>query len=216
MEDMEKEFEEKDGQTGEDKKGQLKGDSKKQNGMDMYDWLQCFITAIVAGIIIFIFVARVVKVDGSSMYGTLHNDDLVLASNLFYEPEAGDIVVLQTDSYGPSALVKRIIATEGQRVYIDFNAGIVYVDGVPLDEPYTNTLTNLPEDFSGEVTVPEGCVFLLGDNRNASRDSRDSSIGMVDERCIVGKVYFILIPGEDYTDYGISLGRDFSRIGSPY
>lgn len=189
---------------------------KKSSKLEVYDWLQCVVTALVAGILIFIFIARVVRVEGGSMKATLQNSDLVLASNLFYTPQNGDIIVLQTDSYGPSALVKRVIATEGQTVSIDFDAGIVYVDGEALDEPYTNTPTNLPQDFVGPVTVPEGCIFVMGDNRNSSLDSRNSDVGMVDTRCVVGKVYLVLVPGIEYDENNVPIGRDFSRMGSPY
>lgn len=184
--------------------------------LEIYDWIQCFITALVGGILIFTFIGRIIRVDGNSMFSTLHNDDMVLTSNLFYTPKAGDIVVLQTNSYGSSPLVKRIIATEGQTVDINFDEGIVYVDGVALYEPYTNTLTNLREDFTGAVTVPKGCIFVMGDNRNSSLDSRNAAVGMVDKRCIIGKVYIILLPGEN-TDRNLGpLGRDWSRIGSVY
>ena len=95
-------------------------------------------------------------------------------------------------------LVKRIIATEGQVVDIDFNEGVVYVDGVALDEPYTNTPTNEREGFTGPVTVPEGYVFVMGDNRNGSTDSRDSRIGLIDERQILGKVVLRVFPIQDF------------------
>ena len=188
---------------------------KKDDGSDgkleLYDWIQCVIAALVLGILFFVFVARVVNVEGSSMFPTLHDEDKVLTSGLFYKPQAGDVVVVQTDSYGPTALVKRVIATEGQTIDIDFDNGVVYVDDIALDEPYINAPTTTREDFEGPVTVPEGCVFLMGDNRNASTDSRRSTIGMVDERCIIGKVLMILIPSQTETE-----PRDWSRMGSIY
>ena len=188
------------------------GAPKQDSGrMELYDWVQCIITALVAGILVFLFMGRVIGVIGPSMMMTLVQGDRIVTSNLFYEPEAGDIVVVQTDTFGSEPIVKRVIATEGQTVDIDFVAGIVYVDGVALDEPYTNSPTNLQEDFTGAVTVPEGCLFLMGDNRNSSTDSRDASIGMVDTRCVIGKVYFVLIPGR-----GPDGSRDWSRFGSVY
>jgi signal peptidase I len=193
-----------------------KDKKKTSTKLEIYDWVQCVVVALVGGILIFTFVGRMIMVDGNSMFATLHNNDMVLTSNLFYSPKAGDIVILQTNSYGDSPLVKRIIATEGQTVNIDFDLGIVYVDGEALYEPYTNTLTNLKEDFTGEVTVPEGCMFVMGDNRNASLDSRNESVGMVDVRCIIGKVYFIIIPGNNTDPEMGKLGRDWSRIGSVY
>ncbi len=153
---------------------------------------------------------RIVNVDGLSMYPTLQHADKIITSDLFYSPEVGDIVVVQTDTYGQDPLVKRIIAVGGQTVDIDFELGIVYVDGVALDEPYVNSLTLEREDFSGPITIPEGYLFLMGDNRNRSTDSRSNMVGLVDERCIIGKVYFILFPGAD------NGARDWSRIGSVY
>ena len=179
--------------------------------MELYDWVQCIVTALIFGILLFVFVLRVVSVVGTSMYPTLCNGDRIITSNLFYTPKDGDIVVVKKASFGDEPIVKRVIATAGQTVDIDFSTGIVYVDGEALDEPYTAAPTITQEDFSGPVTVPEGCVFLMGDNRNDSTDSRSSRIGMVDTRCIIGKVYLILYPGENKS--GV---REFSRIGSAY
>ncbi len=184
---------------------------KSSNSMDLYDWVQCIISALLCGIIIFLFVGRVVGVSGTSMLPTLMHGDRAIISNLFYTPSYGDIVIIQKESFSKDPIVKRVIATEGQTVDIDFDAGIVYVDGVALEEDYTNSLTTSRLDFSGEVTVPDNCIFVLGDNRNGSTDSRDADIGMVDIRCIIGKVYFIIYPGTD-----INGNRDWSRIGSPY
>ena len=184
---------------------------KDEGKMEIYDWLQCIVVAIVAGILIFMFGIRVVNVKGHSMEPTLLDTDMILTSNLFYTPKNGDVVVLQTDSYGPEPLVKRIIATGGQTVDIDFDAGIVYVDGVALDEPYTAEPTTTREDFEGPVEVPEGFLFLMGDNRNRSTDSRTDSIGFVDQRCVIGKVLIVLYPAaSDYSE------RDYDRIGSIY
>lgn len=91
-------------------------------------------------------------------------------------------------------MVKRVIATEGQTIEIDFDRGRVYVDGELLDEPYIAEPTHNQLDFQGPQTVPEGCVFVMGDNRNASSDSRRAQIGMVDERLIVGKVLLRVFP----------------------
>lgn len=174
---------------------------------ELYEWIQSIIAALVAGIFIFTFVARVVRVDGTSMLQTLQDNDLVIAWSLGYTPKTGDVIVFETESYTRGPLVKRIIALGGQTVDIDFDAGIVYVDGVALEEDYTNTPTNRREDFSGPITVPEGYMFCMGDNRNGSCDSRDSSIGLVDTRCIVGKVVFILVPGPSATDETIHWNR---------
>ena len=160
-----------------------------------YDWIQCLASALIVCVVIFIFVARVIDVKGASMYPTLNNQDKMLVSDLFYTPKAGDIVVFKKDQYDPErALVKRVIATEGQEINIDFDRGIVYVDGVALEEDYINELTTTKLDFIGPQTVPDGCVFVMGDNRNMSTDSRKSEIGMVDNRLIIGKVYCVIFP----------------------
>lgn len=181
--------------------------------MEIYDWIQCIVSALVCGILVFVFFARILGIDGYSMYKTLTNNDRVIVSNLFYKPEHGDVVIIKTDYFGNTPIVKRIIATEGQTVDIDFDSGIVYVDGKALEEEYVNGSTNVHEDFSGPVTVPEGHVFVMGDNRNESTDSRDDRVGFVDTRCILGKVYFILIPGHDDVR---GIETDWSRIGSIY
>lgn len=162
---------------------------------DIYDWIQCLISALIVCVLIFVFLFRVIDVKGSSMVPTLNNQDKMLVSGLFYKPKAGDIVVFKKDEYDPEkALVKRIIATEGQKINIDFDKGIVYVDEVPIEEDYINDITTTKLDFIGPQTVPEGCVFVMGDNRNMSTDSRKTEIGMVDSRLIIGKVYCILFP----------------------
>jgi len=176
--------------------------------MGIYDWVQCIVSALICGIFVFMLLARVIGVIGSSMYPTLWSGDKVITSNLFYKPKQGDVIVLQTDTFGEEPIVKRIIAMGGQTVDIDFSTGAVYVDGVQLEEDYINDLTHQKEDFSGEVTVPDGCVFVMGDNRNASTDSRSNSVGFVDERCIIGRVLLIVIPGADSSHH-----RSWSRIG---
>ena len=165
---------------------------------EVYEWAQSLITALVICILVFVFVFRLVDVVGDSMNNTLFHGDKMVVLDLPYTPKQGDIVVFRKDEYKPEALVKRVIATEGQTVEIDFDKGIVYVDGVALDEPYTADHTYIPIDFSGVQTVPEGCVFVMGDNRNASTDSRDSRLGMVDEPYILGHVQSVVFPISDF------------------
>lgn len=172
---------------------------RQENLKETYDWIQCLIGALIACVLIFVFFIRVIDVRGTSMNPTLQNQDKMLVSGLFYSPEVGDIVVFKKDGYDPDkALVKRIIATEGQEVNIDFERGIVYVDGVAIEEDYIAEPTTTKLDFIGPRTVPDGCVFVLGDNRNMSTDSRRSEIGMVDERLIIGKVYCVLFPLDSF------------------
>ena len=167
--------------------------TKKREG-DLFDWLQCIVTALVACVLIFVFIGRTIGVVGSSMVPTLEQGDRLIISKLFYTPQQGDIVVLQKDSFADYPLIKRVIATAGQTVDIDFDSGVVYVDGVALDEPYTAEPTVVREDFDEPVTVPEGCIFVMGDNRNRSTDSRTDSIGCVDTRLIMGKALLRLTP----------------------
>ena len=169
---------------------------------EVYEWIQCLVFALIFCVILFVFFFRLVDVVGDSMNPTLENADKMVVSDLFYKPKQGDIVIFRKDEYKPEALVKRVIATEGQTVEIDFNKGRVYVDGVLLDEADRAEPTRNQIDFTGIQVVPEGCVFVMGDNRNESADSRDSRIGMVDERLIIGKVLFTVFP--------------LDHIGSPY
>lgn len=179
--------------------------------MEVYDWIQCFVTALVCGILIFIFVGRTIGIEGSSMVDTLRNKDRVVMHNLFYTPEKGDIIVFQSkteERFHDVPLVKRVIATAGDTVDIDFTTGDVFINGRVIYEPYIHTLTTASEGFEGPVTVPRGYVFVMGDNRNSSIDSRNSDVGLVDTRYILGRVIFLLIPGESD-----SQPRDWSRFG---
>ena len=177
--------------------------------MELYDWLQCVVTAIICGVVLFVFFGRTIGVDGRSMMQTLQDNDRVVISNLFYTPGNGDIVVFRSPSEQFAfPLVKRVIAVADQTVDIDFDTGSVYVDGTLLNEPYIYAMTTSRHDFNGPVTVPKGFIFVMGDNRNSSTDSRSNVVGLVDTRYILGKVLFVLIPGLDDTG-----NRDWSRFG---
>ena len=140
-----------------------------KNNKSTYEWIQCLIVALAVCVVIFLFFFRVIDVKGTSMVPTLRDADKMLVSGLFYKPKQGDIVVFKKDEYNPSkALVKRVIATEGQVINMDFENGVVYVDGEPLEEDYIADFTRTKLDFIGPQTVPEGCVFCMGDNRNIS------------------------------------------------
>lgn len=167
----------------------------------IFDFVSIITSAMCIVAIAFIFFFRTVGVDGSSMNPTLYDKDRIILS-AFDKPENGEIVVTCQPSkvtYIEPTLVKRVIAVAGQTVDIDFAQGIVYVDGVALDEPYINEKTHDAESFSGEITVPEGFVFVMGDNRNASTDSRDSRVGLIREEYILGKALFRL--SKDYKLY---------------
>ncbi len=166
-----------------------------KNNKGTYEWIQSLLIALSICVVVFLFFIRVIDVKGTSMVPTLQNADKMIVSGLFYKPKAGDIVVFKKDEYNPEkALVKRVIATEGQSINIDFDNGIVYIDGEAIEEDYIADLTRNKLDFIGPQTVPEGCVFVMGDNRNMSTDSRKKEIGMVDSRLILGKVYMIIFP----------------------
>ena len=163
-------------------------------------------------LIVFLLIFRVIVVSGSSMRSTLVDGDyLLLFGNLLYgDPEYGDIVVISKESFDDGKpLVKRVIAAQGQIVDIDFDSGIVFVDGQALDEPYINTPTNLPEGVSFPLLVEDNCYFVMGDNRNNSRDSRSPEIGQIDRREILGKAFFLMFPGTDKN----TVSRDLNRMG---
>ena len=166
---------------------------------ETYDWIQSLISALLICVMAFVFVRRIMDVHGTSMFPTLSNGDKVLVSDLFYEPARGDIVVFKKASYDDNkALVKRVIAVEGDVVNIDFERGIVYVNGEAVEEDYIDVLTTTKIDFIGPQTVPKNCLFVMGDNRNASTDSRDKRIGMVDKRLVIGKVLLVVYPFDSF------------------
>jgi len=163
---------------------------------EVFDWMLEIVTAVVILLLVFTFGIRTVDVYGNSMLPTLHHQEKLLLNRFLYTPEYGDIVVITKPCDGDEPLIKRIIATENQEVDIDFEKGIVYVDGVALQEDYVMAPTIRSFDVEFPCVVPEGCVFVLGDNRNNSKDSRASSVGMVDERYILGEVIFRITPFE--------------------
>lgn len=178
-------------------------ESKRLPYEDWFYWLQTLVTAIVCIVLVFTFFGRITRVVGHSMDPTLADGELLLVWSLGYQPQAGDIVVCRktaepTDTYlHGDAIVKRVIATGGQTVEIDYNNNTVYVDGQPLMEDYTLEEMYWPENPGMQETqfqVPEGSVFLMGDNRNGSTDSRHELVGSVDEGYLLGKAVFVLFP----------------------
>lgn len=170
---------------------------------ELFDWAEALVTALSLIVLVFALVVRLIGVVGSSMYPTLNEGDQLIISNLFYEhPKQNDIVVLTKENFMEEPIIKRIIAVEGQTIDINFHTHEVSVDGVILDEPYIAELTERAEGMVFPQKVPEGCVFVMGDNRNNSTDSRDLRIGMVDNRYILGRVLLRVYP--------------FSKFGNVY
>ena len=178
----------------------------------LYEWVQALVTVVLRAVVVFAFAARLVLVSGPSMRETLQDQDCLVVLNplLCGSFDAGDVVIIQRETFRDGEpIVKRIIATEGQTVDIDFDAGVVYVDGAALEEDYIRQPTYLEEGLEFPCTVPEGCVFVMGDNRNDSDDSRDPDLGPVDTREILGQAVFLLYPGMTAGTWE----RDLSRIG---
>ena len=175
----------------------------RRPGAELYDWLQMFLGCVVAAVVLFNCVARLTRVDGGSMDTTLQHGEIMLIWSLGYTPKQGDIVVLNKTSVllpdwtEPRAIVKRGIATGGQTVDVDYSTGTVYVDGQALDEPYLHEEMRRPGAPSMQEThweVPEGSIFVMGDNRNYSTDSRDSLLGTIDTDYILGRAVLALWP----------------------
>ena len=174
-------------------------DKVKEFKLNLYFWLQALIPALIVLILVFAFAGRIISVDGDSMLPTLHHRDMLLLRSVAYEPEQGDIIVLTKDfaHHVDHPIVKRVIAVEGQTVRIDYEENKVYVDGAALDEPYIlePDLRKPGSDLCiEELTVPENCVFVLGDNRNNSSDSRHYELAAIDERYILGQAVMIVLP----------------------
>ena len=180
-------------------------------GRETYEWVRSLVGAVLTITLVFTFAVRLMGVQGHSMVPTLqHGDRLIVVNSwLCGDFRYGDIVIAYKESFDAEPIVKRVIATEGQTVDIDFTLGRVFVDGELLQEDYVNDLTYLEEGTEFPLTLGEGELFLMGDNRNRSSDSRNSALGAVDERLIIGKAVLLVFPGKD----SLTDKRDFSRLG---
>jgi signal peptidase I len=165
-----------------------------------YDWIKCILFAIAIVIVCLTFVFRLVDVDGSSMYDTLLSGDKVIVTNFMYEPEDGDIVVISHGAEYAKPIIKRVIATEGQTIQLDYENDRIIVDGVVLDEPYLDDSTfcdNIGDNEIPEV-IPEGKIFVMGDNRRVSKDSRSTEIGLIEVENVIGKAQFVAFPFDNF------------------
>jgi len=169
--------------------------------------MQSIVLTFLAFLFVLTFVGKMIGVQQDSMTPTLLDGDRMIVRSVLYTPRRGDMIIFSKQNFEDgAALVKRVVALSGDVVDINTDTGVVYVNGLPQHEPFTNTPTNDPGDIRYPFTVPEGHVFVLGDNRNGSRDSRHSEIGSVDEREILGQVMAVILP----------LSRAELFWGSPY
>lgn len=173
---------------------------KKSVGKEIFEWVQAIVIAFVIAMFLRTYCFTMVKVDGSSMVPTLHDKDMLFVWRMNYEPQVGDIIIFRPAVNENTPYVKRVIATEGQSVNIQYNEQLgyaeVFVDGVKLDEDYINEKIEFGHIGNGvyPCIVPNDCVFVMGDNRNNSSDSRLQSVGMVTEDSIIGKAMARILP----------------------
>ena len=170
----------------------------------VYEWCDAVVYALIAIVLLFTLFFKVTTVVGTSMINTLHERDTLIISKLGYEPENGDIVVIAMDNlYFQEPIVKRIIASGGETVNINFathEVSVTDVNGVTrvLQEDYILSPTATAADVAFPLTVPEGLLFVMGDNRHGSTDSRDSRVGLIDERQVLGHVVLRVLPIKDF------------------
>ncbi len=167
-----------------------------------FEWLENLVQVMVVFVFLMTFIFRVVTVDGQSMENTLFNQDRLIILRWHYVPKNGDIVVIKQGEMLDKPIVKRVIATEGQKLDIDFDAGTVTVDGVTLNESYIKERMYVRGNAKIPSVIPQGYSFVMGDNRNHSADSRFNEIGLIPHKNIVGRASFRIFP--------------FNRIGSLY
>lgn len=193
--DVNKEFE--DGKKTDDTSDSFDGNSFVTRMVhSIFEWGNTLVAALVILLLLMTFVFRQVTVEGASMNDTLQNHDRLITTDVFYTPHAGDIVVVSHGRNYDKALIKRVIAVEGQTLSIDYDTGEVVVDGVLLDETYIKGTTKMPNRRPMDIpeVIPEGYVFVMGDNREHSLDSRSEDVGLIPVNDIIGKATLRIYP----------------------
>lgn len=174
----------------------------KQDGgvASIFDWIRCIVFAIAIVVICLTFVFRLVDVDGTSMNDTLQTKDKVIVTNLFYQPNNNDIVVISHGAKYEKPIIKRVIAKEGQTLKLDTENNRIIVDGVVIDEPYIkgSTFSGTYCNYDLPEVIPEGKLFVMGDNRQVSLDSRNSEIGLIDVKDVIGKAQVVAFPFDHF------------------
>ena len=166
---------------------------KSEGTANLYDWIHTLVYAVAIVVLLLTFFLRLVDVSGTSMVPTLQSKDKVIVTNFLYTPQDGDIVVISHGAEYSDPIIKRVIATEGQSLYIDFETGSVVVDGKELKEDYLQGFTPA-EAAAIPSVIPDGKIFVMGDNRGVSLDSRSKEIGLIDKDDIIGKAQFVVFP----------------------
>lgn len=192
-------FEDKS-ETGNKDKKQVSILSSDGFASGIYDWIRCVIFAVAIVVVCLTFVFRLVEVDGTSMNDTLASHDKVIVTNLFYAPHNNDIVVISHGTNYTKPIIKRVIAVEGQTVKLDYENDKIFVDGIELSEPYIKGTTFSGNKGDNQIpdVIPEGKIFVMGDNRQVSLDSRSTEIGLIDIDNVIGKAQFIAFPFDHF------------------
>ncbi|WP_079988318.1 signal peptidase I [Anaerotruncus rubiinfantis] len=194
--DMEQERQEGSDDFRYDIQNSLNASEKRKNAMnELYEWIESSVFAVILILLVFTFFVRTAFVSGSSMVPTLHDGERLILQQIGYtDPQYGDIIVIDRTQSDEPPIIKRVIGKEGDLIDIDFENGVVVRNGKVLDEPYVNEPTLTERDVEFPVEVPEGTLFVLGDNRNHSADSRTQDIGMIDLHRVMGKAVFRFFP----------------------
>ena len=189
-------------EDNEDDTDKKKFQTVKSDGMTagIYDWIRCVLFAVSIVVLCLTFVFRLVEVDGASMNDTLASKDKVIVTNLFYTPHNNDIVVIAHGSNYQKPIIKRVIAVEGQSIKLDYDNDKIYVDGIELNEPYIDGSTFEDNRGNNQIPdiVPEGKIFVMGDNRRVSLDSRSTEIGLIDVNDVIGKAQLVVFPFDHF------------------